>query len=103
MRAHIWQNGSSSSSLKKRQLGCGQCHPLVAPAPILTSRFSLQLYSVCERHRRYFLLNNRAVNAAETQYLYDPSYAPTLDIGLVVHTLNRMFNLNVPPLCARAF
>ena len=41
-------------------------------------------------------------NAAETgEYLYDPSYAPTLDIGQVVHTLNRMFNLNVPPLCAR--
>ena len=39
------------------------------------------------------------------EYLYDPSYAPTLDIGQVVHTLNRMFNLklNVPPLCARAF
>ena len=31
-------------------------------------------------------------NAAETgEYLYDPSYAPTLDIGQVVHTLNRMF------------
>ena len=43
-------------------------------------------------------------NAAETgEYLYDPSYAPTLDIGQVVHTLNRMFNLNVPPPCARAF
>ena len=28
-------------------------------------------------------------NAAETgEYLYDPSYAPTLDIGQVVHTLN---------------
>ena len=37
------------------------------------------------------------------EYLYDPSYAPTLDIGQVVHTLNRMFNLNVPPPCARAF
>ena len=48
-------------------------------------------------------------NAAETgEYLYDPSYtlesyAPTLDIGQVVHTLNRMFNLNVPPPCAQAF
>ena len=30
-------------------------------------------------------------------------HAPTLDIGQVVHTLNRMFNLNVPPPCARAF
>ena len=34
-------------------------------------------------------------NAAETgEYLYDPSYAPTLDIGPVVHTLNRMFSPN---------
>ena len=39
-------------------------------------------------------------NAAETgEYLYDPSYAPTLDIGQVVHTLNRMFNLNVQSQC----
>ena len=42
-------------------------------------------------------------NAAETgEYLYDPSYAPTLDIGQVVHTLNRMFIQSQCPTPLRA-
>ena len=39
-------------------------------------------------------------NAAETgEYLYDPSYAPTLDIGQVVHTLTEQNNKNVQSQC----
>ena len=74
------------------------------PRGELPSKVGLREHMQARAALRYKVGLTYHGNAAETgEYLYDPSYAPTLDIGQVVHTLNRMFNLNVPPLCARAF